>query len=228
MDREKLKTALNIACILNALFFMLRFWHFLIASVCMTIVFAIPIFFAKSDEKREKKSENMQNTISENKDSLYNDVAKQITEKVKADFPEAKWVFTHPKAISVLRSGSAVNIVLNGAGGYRKAEVRLKDGVIETEYITEEKKCAEPTEPETERKEIAEDYGLMAFEWVESHIGELNGKLNENISEGVKEYLIVSAELPDERCWERVCEELKRQGLKNAETVPDGIKIIIK
>lgn len=228
MDREKLKTAFNIACLFDALFFILRFWHFLIASVCMTIVFAIPIFFATPDDEHGKKSENMQNTISENKDSLYNDVAKQITEKVKADFPEARWVFTHPKAISVLQSGSAVNIVLNGAGGYRKAEVRLKDGVIETEYITEEKKCAEPTEPETERTVIAEDYGLMAFEWVESHIGELNGKLNENISEGVKEYLIVSAELPDERCWESVCEELKRQGLKNAETVPEGIKIIIK
>lgn len=230
MDREKLKTAFNIACLFDALFFILRFWHFLIASVFMTIVFAIPIFFSKSDEKREKKSENMQNTISENKDSLYNDVAKQITEKVRADFPEARWVFTHPKAISVLRSGSAVNIVLNGAGGYRKAEVRLKDGVIETEYITEEQKqrCKEPTEPETERKEIAEDYGLMAFEWVESHIGELNGKLNEKISEGEKEHIIVSAELPDERCWESVCEELKRQGLKNAETVPNGIKIIIK
>ena len=196
----------------------------------MTIIFAIPIFFVKSDKEQEKKSENTQNTISDNNDSLYDDVTKQITEKVKENFPEARWVFTHPKAISVLRSGSAVNIVLNGAGGYRKAEVRLIDGVIETEYITEEKKqrCEEPTEQEVERKEIAENYGLMAFEWVESHIGELNGKLNEKISEGVKEYVIVSAELPDERCWESVCEELKRQGLKNAETVPDGIKIIIK
>ena len=230
MDREKLKTVLNIVCLLNIFFFMLRFWHFLIASICMTIIFAIPIFFVKSDKEQEKKSENIQNTISENKDSLYDDVTKQITEKVKENFPEARWVFAHPKAISVLQSGSAVNIVLNGAGGYRKAEVRLIDGVIETEYITEEKKqrCEEPTEQEAERKEIAENYGLMAFEWVESHIGELNGKLNEKISEGVKEYVIVSAELPDERCWENVCEELKRQGLKQAETIPEGIRIMIK
>ena len=225
LDREKNKTVLRILCSLMALFFLFRFWHLFIATTFMAIIFAILLFVTKP--KQENKKEDAA-SYAENSGSIYNDISKQITEQVRMEYPNAKWVFNHPNSVSALQSGETVQIILNGAGGYRKADVRLKDGIIETEYVTNQKDNVNIPEGTAEQREVSEDYGLMAFEWVESHIDELNEKLNGIISEKKNEYIISSDELPDAESLESVCEELKRQGLDQVEIVPEGIKIIIK
>lgn len=225
LDREKNKTVLKFSGGLMTLFFLLRFWHLLIATTFMAIIFAIPLFITKPKHENQRESVT---SCAENVGSIYNDVSKQITEQVSTEYPNAKWVFNHPNSVSALKAGETVQIILNGAGGYRKANVRLKDGIVDTEYITNQKDNVNIPDETTEQQEVSEDYGLMAFDWVEAHITSLNEKFGEIMSDNKTEYVISTGELPNPKSWEDICTELERQGLKKAEIIPDGIKITIK
>ena len=70
-----------------------------------------------------------------------------------------------------------------------------------------------------------ESLKLIAFEWAEAHIFELNTRCNEAIGQNLSELLIYADELPAKESWEDVCGELVRAGLEDACCVPEGIKI---
>ena len=71
------------------------------------------------------------------------------------------------------------------------------------------------------------NYDLMAYEWVEAHINELNERLNEAVGEGISDYLLSAKELPIQGSWTSICTELMRAGVSEAECVQEGIKIKI-
>ena len=96
------------------------------------------------------------------------------------------------------------------------------------EYVPEEPE--EPEEPEPEEPDLPEDDGresfqLIAFEWAEAHIFELNTRCNEAIGQNLSELLIYADELPIKESWEDICDELVRAGLEDVQCVPEGIKI---
>lgn len=69
------------------------------------------------------------------------------------------------------------------------------------------------------------NYELLAFEWAEAHVIELNDRCNEAIGQGKTELILMSEELPTSESWGNICTELKRAGLEDVEVTPVGIKI---
>lgn len=130
--------------------------------------------------------------------------------------------------------GEDVFVILNSAGGYRRAKVSITDNAVSgIEYMmAPARNVGQMSIMETDESDSTEDsggnYELMAYEWVEAHIGELNERLNESIGSGKIDYLLTAEELPAPECWESVCNELKRAGVSEAVGVQDGIKIKIK
>ena len=166
-------------------------------------------------------------------DVLYTTVVGKINTLVKAEYPNAVWVWK--KAFNVknaLKEGKELVIVLNKAGGYRLAKVNIKnDEDVVLEYITAPEKAVQekpkPNTVEDIQEDIPINYGLMAFSWVESHVNELNDHCNEAIGKGQKELILTSEELPVKESWSNCCEELIKAGLKDVEQIPEGIKIIL-
>ena len=107
----------------------------------------------------------------------------------------------------------------------------MQDGFVSSiEILPEEKN--EPAVETTQQlvpKKKKDDSGRIAFEWVETHLLELNTRCNEIIGQGESELMITISELPEEKYWEAICKELKKEGLEQIEIIPsDGIKIILK
>ncbi len=85
-----------------------------------------------------------------------------------------------------------------------------------------------PTEEPTSAEPIPENYGLLAFEWVDAHIMELNDRCNNAIGQGETSVLIEAQALPSRPAWESVCEELRRAELEDVTIVPEGIRILLQ
>lgn len=159
----------------------------------------------------------------------YSVILRRITELVAAEYPEARWVWEAPNAKALFETGADLFVLLNRAGGYRRAKVIIQNlQVLGIEYET----AAEPANPEPEPEEPGqpgenekESFQLIAFEWAEAHIFELNTRCNEAIGQNLSELLIYADELPAKESWEDVCGELVRAGLEDACCVPEGIKI---
>ena len=102
------------------------------------------------------------------------------------------------------------------------------------EYVTAmlPEKQKEDAVDEDDEEEISEpipvNYGLIAFEWVEAHVMDLNDRINDAIAQGKDEYLIPEEELPVRDSWSALIEELGRQDIENLVEDPHGIKIKFK
>lgn len=164
-------------------------------------------------------------------------ILRRITELVLSEYPDARWVWESPNAFRQIMAGEEVFILLNRAGGYRRAGVTLKNLQVvglcypsahiantlpETE--PEETEQAKPEEEKDAEPEV-ENYELLAFEWVDAHTLELNAKCNEAVGQGLAELVLPAEELPIRESWPDVCRELMRTGLSDVRFVPEGIKI---
>ena len=171
-------------------------------------------------------------TIKDLERMAYSVILAKITELVIQEYPEARWVWETPDAMQEIMAGGEVFILLNRVGGYRRAEVLHKNlQVVGIDYQPEGTK--EPLSPESEgegvfdEEPVENNYELLAFEWSEAHILELNERCNEAIGQGKKEVLIPLEELPSPESWPDICRELERAGLDRVKTVTDGIVIIL-
>ena len=166
-------------------------------------------------------------------DILYAKNIEKINELVKADYPNAVWVWKRPFQVRLaLSENKEPFIVLNKAGGYRLAKVKTQNGeVVALEYVTVPEKPVQEKPKEQNLDVVAEDlpvnYELLAYSWVEAHVNELNARCNEAIGAGKKELILTSDDLPVQESWANCCAELMKAGLKDVEQIPDGIKIIL-
>ena len=80
-------------------------------------------------------------------------------------------------------------------------------------------------DPVTEGAETPTNYDLVAFEWVDAHIVELNARCNDAIGEGIEELIIGSEELPVKASWPAICKELIKNDLTDVVCIDQGIKI---
>lgn len=156
-------------------------------------------------------------------------ILRQITELVLSRYPQARWVWEVPNARMLLEQGEEVFILLNRAGGYRRARV-VMDGfrVADLAYGPLELMHASPRQAgeDTGTEGLEEEkYELLAFEWVEANILELNVRCNEAIGRGLAEYLLMADELPVRESWPDICRELVRSGLEEVSCISEGLKI---
>lgn len=188
----------------------------------------------------KKESETVRQPTEQDVQKLaYAVILRRITELVLSEYPDARWVWESPNAFKQIMAGEEVFILLNRAGGYRRAGVTLKNLHViglcypsiptgnkpsETEAEPEKEKSAAPNEEKDTEPEL-QNYELLAFEWVDAHALELNARCNEAIGQSLTELVLLSEELPIQESWPDVCRELIRVGLSNVRCVPEGIKI---
>lgn len=157
----------------------------------------------------------------------YSVILRRITELVAASYPEARWIWEAPNAKELIEKGEDVFILLNRAGGFRRARVVIRNlQVVNIEYNYCTAKPIVPEQDNTDADDYKEEnFDLVAFEWTDAHIMELNKRCNEAIGEGMTEIILTSEELPVKDSWSAVCKELEKNGIDDVKCISQGIKI---
>ena len=239
--RRMTHEALIILGVLAFFTFMFRLWPLLVLVIFCIIGGAIRLLFLKAKGETVKQTENNTDepkrapTERDVRDLAYSVILTRISELVSSEYPTAKWVWEKPNARKLIENGEDAFILLSGAGGYRRAKVRIHNlQVSGLDYITAAlpDKPNEDVDTDDEEEEVSEpvpvNYGLIAFEWAEAHVMELNDRINDAIAQGKSEYIIPEEELPVRDSWAAIIEELGRQDIENAVEDPHGIKINFK
>ena len=174
----------------------------------------------------------------------FGDLQTQITRWVRQEYPEARWVWKYPDSKARFQRGEDMVILLNRAGGYREAVIHLQGKrLFEIQYLCapvenpQLEQLEEPASPQEEQPTLEEaasqpepyqpeDYSLAAFEWVESHLEELNTFCNECIAQKQDFLLLTGGDLPEPAAWPALCQELLRNGL-SCHMEEEGVRIQI-
>jgi hypothetical protein len=168
-------------------------------------------------------------------------IQRRITQILEAKYPDVRWIWENPRAQEDIFAGNPVYVILNKAGGYKRGLVLIRnlqvfdvifDAAPQTDSpaappVSDPPKpnpAPQPTETD-EEDEIPEDFGLLAFQWVEAHVIELNDRINEAIGRRETSMLISACELPVRESWVEICKELERNDLTGAVCREDGILI---
>ena len=194
-----------------------------------TILKVLPDEFAEQPKEKESKLI----TDKELFELEYGVLTSKVSQLVEQEYPGAQWIWERPNVRKLLQNGEDVFIRLNKAGGYRRVKVLITNlfvqGLEVMPYTNEQQvKPIEEKEPSVVADEpLKVNYELMAFDWVENHIAELNERCNNAIGDGKDSILLTAEELPVQESWASMCEELKRMDLSAVEMVPEGIKITL-
>lgn len=251
-DKEKKRQlayeALIILGMLALLTFICRLWPILLLIILGIFIAAIRLLFLSSkkvevltvspipDEQKKVPTEYDVRILA------YSVILRRITELVTGRYPEARWVWENPNAMQHIELGEDVYILLNRAGGYRRAKVTIQNlQVVGFEFqkiplpgpileTPEQEKTKEDNQEEAEevtKEDVRqpENYELLAFEWVEANIIDLNERCNEAIGKGQTELILTKEQLPVPESWQDICKELRRSELSDVECSADGIII---
>ena len=157
----------------------------------------------------------------------YSVILRRVTQLVHQRYPQARWIWESSNIRQSIENGEEVFILLNRAGGYNRAKITITNLQVEDIIFLGTNTSETDEEPDipAEDDEMPENYELLAFEWVETHIIDINNRCNEAIGEGKNEILIQADELPVKESWIDVCSQLKKADIENPECIPDGIQI---
>lgn len=250
-QRHMAYEALVILGMLALLLFVCRLWPILLLVILGIFAAALRLVFLCSPKVQPIQPEQPASTAqqavtnreAENAEDAqsFGELQTRITRWVRQEYPEARWVWKYPDAKARFQRGEDVAILLNRAGGYREAVIHLQGKrLFEIQYLcapAEKLQLEEPASPQEEQpsmKEAAsqpepsqpEDYSLAAFEWVESHLEELNTLCNECIAQKQDFLLLTGGDLPEPAAWPALCQELLRNGL-SCHMEEEGIRIQI-
>lgn len=225
---------LVILVMLTVLMFFCRLWPIIFLLIIGIFITALRLLFLSP--KRVEVVEPLplpalpepkEPTEKDVKDLAYSVILRRITELVTTEYPEARWVWEAPNARQLIELGEDVFILLNRAGGFRRAHVVIQNlQVVCIDYKYAPTKTNELEDEDTDTDEpVTENFELVAFEWAEAHIMELNKRCNEAIGEGMTEIILTADELPVKESWPAICKELEKNGLDDVKCIPQGIKI---
>lgn len=233
--------ALIILGVLALLTFICRLWPILLLIILGIFIAALRLLFLSAKKTKEVPQPEpvtepeREPTEKDILDMAYGLILRRITELVTDEYPNARWIWAQPNAKRMIQNDEDVFILLNHAGGYARAKVCIHNlratGLQYQSVPAESKPKPKPvndpeTEPESEETEPKpENYGLIAFQWVEANILEINKRFNEEIGQGNDVLILHADELPVPESWADICVELKRVGIAEAERIDFGIKI---
>ena len=231
---------------LALLTFITRLWPILLLVILGIFVAALRLLFLSSKKVEPIKPlpalppPTQPPTEMDMQSMAYCIIQRRITQILQDKFPEVRWIWENPRAKDDIMAGNPVYVLLNKAGGYRRGRVVIRQlQVFDVVFEEDKPKNTPPTPepapdpkpappvppPEEEDDDTPENFGLIAFQWVEAHVMELNDRCNEAIAEGLSEYLIPADELPVSESWEEICKELIRNDLHGAQCCDEGIII---
>lgn len=232
--------ALVFLLALALLTFITRLWPILLLVILGIFVAALRLVFlsAKQTPKEAPQllpAQPVRPTEPEPdlEDMIFEQVCARVTLLVRRKFPNANWIWELPDAKRRILDGQTVGILLNQAGGYRRGEARLNlyrvDDVVFPEPTAPEEPAPEPESAPEEHPapepQPPENYELLAFEWVEAHILELNNRCNEAVGSKRSTLLLKADELPQKESWPAICAELAKQDIHNTACREEGIWI---
>ncbi len=218
---------------------MCRLWPILLLMIIGLFVAMIVLLFRATAEPKTVEPKPIPVSLKEpariptQNDVLalaYSVILRRITELVREKYPQARWIWESSNARSLIENGDDVYILLNRAGGYNRAKIEIVNlqvtdiifGKPETDDAVDNTDVDDLDDTD---EDLPENYELIAFEWVEAHIMDLNTRCNEALGEGKEFVLITADELPVKESWIDVCKQLQKNEIENLECVPDGIQI---
>lgn len=239
--KQKRNEVLTIMGLMALLVFTTRLWPILLLMMIGVFAYALWLLFhlEKQPEPPSPLLLGLPAPVSEETvlADAFSLLQRRITEQIVARYPDAKWIWAAADARERFEKGGELIILLNRAGGYRMAMVLVNHlqfcgldytaaeqtppPVPETELESEEDDAPKP------RQETV-DYGLLAFEWVDANLQNLNAQCNEVIAQGKDTFRIFASQLPHGDSWPLICKELLRNGFASAEPLADGIQVQIK
>lgn len=250
-QRHMAYEALVILGMLALLLFVCRLWPILLLVILGIFAAALRLVFLSSPKVQPIRPEQPASTAqqavtnreAENAEDAqsFGELQTRITRWVRQEYPEARWVWKYPDSKARFQRGEDMAILLNRAGGYREASILLRgQRLFEIRYLcapAEKLQLEEPAFPQEEQPTLEEaasqpepsqpeDYSLAAFEWVESHLEELNTLCNECIAQKQDFLLLTGGDLLEPAAWPALCQELLRNGL-SYHMEEEGIRIQI-
>ena len=234
-----LREVLILIGVLFLVVFMCRLWPLLLLMIIAVFVALIVLLFKQTNkveviEPLPIKTQAPEVRIPTQKDVYnlaYSVILRQITAIVLDKYPNARWIWEAPNAKERIEKGEDLYILLNSAGGYKRAKVVLTNlQVTDIMFGLPPAEATEPSDTEDAENEepMEENYELLAFEWVETHIVELNARVNDAIGKGKSELLLKSDELPTRESWDDIRYELEKENITDTKCIPDGILIKLK
>ena len=253
-QRRMAYEALVILGMLALLLYVCRLWPILLLVILGIFAAALRLVFLSSPKVRPIRPEQSASVSPEPQQAVTNretvdmedaqsfgELQTQITRWVRQEYPEARWVWKYPDAKARFQRGDDMAILLNRAGGYREAVIHLQGKrLFEIQYLcapAEKPQLEEPASPQEDQPTLEEavsqpetsqpeDCSLTAFEWVESHLEELNTLCNECIAQKQDFLLLTGGDLPEPAAWPALCQELLRNGL-SCHMEEEGVRIQI-
>ena len=240
--------ALVILLALAVLTFITSLWPILLLIILGIFIAALRLLFqALRKQKAPIPAEPAYTPESPRRPSTERDVValafgvlvRRVNEEVIERYPDARWVWSEPDAMDRFGQGLPLTILLNRAGGFRKASVltqNLRFINFTFETVKADAPNGPPPEPDMDdghiddecpESDVPVDYTLIAFEWVEARLLELNNRSNDAIADGQKTLLIPASELPHPDSWPEVCAELTRNGFDGAVVREDGVEVTL-
>ena len=250
-QRHMAYEALVLLGALALLLFVCRLWPILLLVILGIFAAVLRLLFLSSPKVEPIQPEQQPPTprqVVPNRDAaevetalFFGQLQTQITQWVTREYPNARWVWKYPNAKARFQRGEDMAILLNRAGGYREASILLRgQRLFEIRYLcapAEKLQLEEPASPQEEQPTLEEaasqpepsqpeDYSLAAFEWVESHLEELNTLCNECIAQKQDFLLLTGGDLLEPAAWPALCHELLRNGL-SCHMEEEGVRIQI-
>ena len=233
-QRRMAYEALILLLLLALLLFITRLWPILLLVILGIFIATLRLLFLSSRNvpptqppvllppcKTDSKSQ-----------AAYCALIQEINANIFQSYPDARWIWESPGALRDPEAGKPVIILLNRAGGYRRAELRAEHGRLKSlVYLSapETKVRSSVIREDSQSGESAplpENYELVAFEWVENNMVSLNQRINDAIGSGETGLHIDRNDLPKPESWSCVCKELQRNGLQHVKIDADGIKVL--
>lgn len=242
MRRHMAFESLNILFIMAVLTYTTRLWPILLLVLIAIFVVGLELIYwsrkrIEPIEPRLKLPAPASVPVKMNAHpTAYHATQMQITQLLQQKYPNVRWVWENPRTQEDILAGNPVYILLNKAGGYRRARVVFQNLQVVDISLEEAPTLNSPqSEMENEQNaepalddQLPENYSLLAFQWVDSHILDLNGKCNEALGNHQTEIEISREDLPAKESWPEICQELERNELPGAVCRDDGILIKIK
>lgn len=248
MDKSKKRhisyEALTLLGVIMLLCFITRLWPILLLALVGAIIAAIALLFVslRKPETVAPAPPLPPPPMPENEGDLvrmaFTILERRITEAVLCQHPRARWVWETQNPEKAMHMGGPLFILLNHAGGFRRAQVVVADlqfmglrynTALPPDTRDETHKPVEAPSDGSNAQENGEampvNYELAAFEWVEDHIGYLSDQCNEAIACGDDRFVIPASVLPVRESWQAICTELKKNDFMDAQPQDDGIAI---
>ena len=200
---------------LALLTYITRLWPILLLIILGIFVAALRLLFLSSQKVEPVRPlltlppPHQPPTEKDLQSAAYTIVQCRITQILSAKFPEARWVWENPRAMEDILAGNPTYVPAPDPDPARNP--------------------APPAlVPEDDEEPMPENFGPLAFNWVESHVIDLNEQCNEAVAEGLSEYLIPAQELPVTESWDAICEALIHSDFRGAHCCDEGIIIEIE